>query len=254
MKCLRNSGWQANQGFPGWVLRNNKCAKQWNYFLIHFSKSKEIFDVISIKGCKTLNDSAKTVLCIDIACELLNIQFDTLTAIKFSSIKKSAYQNARSVLMKLMNLGKKHGIVEILLKMGISNPKVETSAKNIYAAYEKQAPNSDLDHPQYCTMAVYQACKLEKVKVTKKSFIQSSNLKPNQFTQLENSWEKWVGSVVKADSKDNGKQAQNGNVDEKTPSNKRAPETEPETEDYDVWAKRILSNARCQLKALKSTD
>lgn len=156
--------------------------------------------------------------------------------------------------MRLMNLNKKLEIIDVVLKMEISNAKVEKTSLRIYEAYKKKAFQTDLDHPQYIAMAVYQACKLEKAKIAKKNIIAISNLKPNQWKLLEKSWDKWVGSIGNFDKENvNEKRKQESNIVQETNGtelkHKRKLEAEPDAEDYDVWAKRTLDKARAEIKA-----
>jgi len=215
-------------------------------------KAKEIYDLIAIKSSgvsATLNDCAKTILCIDISSEFLGIAFDKANGVKFSSMKKTMYNDRRNLLMKLMNLDKKLNINDFTLKMGVCNGNVEKAAKTIYETFQKDSANIDLDHPQYITMSVYQACKKEKVKVAKKEFIAASNLKLNQWCLMEKSWDKWI-SAIKFSSEEMRKKI-NENSTER-PKLKRKLDAEPEIEDYDVWAKRTLEKARAELKNLKA--
>lgn len=154
--------------------------------------------------------------------------------------------------MRLMNLTKKLKVKDVVLKLGITNGNVEKTATKIYDSYAKTAVQTDLDHPQYLVMSVYQACKSEKVKAAKKILIPLSNLKPNQWSQLVKSWDKFVGSLVNLD-KENLKGGLKKAANDEQPTNgtelKRKHEAEPEIEDYDVWAKRTLDKARADLKA-----
>lgn len=169
-------------------------------------------------------------------------------------MKKSAYENNRKLLSKQLNLNKKLDINGLILKMGISSPNLDKSAKLIYDTYQKSSPHIDLDHPQYVSMSLYQACKLEKVKVSKKNFVLSSNLKPNQWTQLEKSWDKWVVSIGPIDKENkDSKSKDKEDVQRETTINgqKLKRKYEDEIEDYDVWAKRTLDKARAELKGIK---
>lgn len=213
-------------------------------------KSAEIINLVNIKCAgiaACLNDSAKVVLCIDISCELINIPFEETAGVKLSGLKKTSYKNNKKNLIKLLNLNKKVGIPEMILKLGVANSNVEKTAKKIFDAYKKESFESDLEHPQFITMSIYQACKIEKVKAPKKSFIAASNLKPNQWNLLEKSWDKWTKEISSKSNKENVQkvEAESAGKPEKTLKRKQA---EPEIEDYDVWAKRTLEKAANELK------
>lgn len=196
----------------------------------------------------TLNDSAKIILCLDISCEQFNIPFDEPAGIRLAGIRKTSYKNNRKNLIKLLNLNKKLGIAELTLKMGINSSNVEKTANRIYEAYKKESFDADLDHPQFIAMSCYQACKLEKFKVTKKPFIAASNLKPNQWNQLEKSWDKWTVNVGKSENMKKSTEDPQEESAGKKLNLKRKHTAEPETEDYDVWAKRTLEKAQKNLE------
>lgn len=221
---------------------------------ISFSKAKEIHDRMTLKSAGIaagLNDCAKTILCLDIACELFNIVFDTASGVQYSSLRKSNYERNRKMMIKLMNLNKKLDIKDVMLKIGLSNANVEKSAKRIFKSYEQSAADADLDHPQYVTMSVHQACKLEKVKIPKKNLIPLSNLKNNQWSLLEKSWDKFVASMETKENEASQKPVQQQSTGAE-PVLKRKLEAEPEVEDYAVWAKRTLAAAYAELDAMNS--
>lgn len=197
---------------------------------------------------KTLNDSAKVVLCLDISCELINISFNGSAGIKLAGLKKTSYKNNRNNLIKLLNLNKKLGIPEMTLKLGITSNNVEKTAMKILETYKKESfEDTDLDHPQFVVMSIFQATKIEKVKATKTNFITASNLKPNQWNLLEKTWDKWTVNVGKS-NKENVKSAaaeESAGKDEKVLKRKQT--AEPDIEDYDVWAKKTLEQAYIDL-------
>lgn len=147
-------------------------------------------------------------------------------------------------MMKLMDLNKRPEIKDVMLKMGLANEYVDKLAKRIYQAYKQIAGElADFEHPMIVTMSVYQACKLEKVVVARKKFIELSNLKNFQWSMMEKSWDKITDSIKMSDTKNSSVCVQhsinalqvNGKV-------------ESEIEDYDVWAKRTISAAKSELK------
>lgn len=224
------------------------------FYFIFSSKAREIWDRITLKSsgiAARLNDCAKAVLCLDISCELLHIAFDTKNGIQYSSLRKANYDNNRKMMMKLMDLNKRLKIEDVILKMGLSNVYVEKSAKRIYEAYEQMAGEfTDFDHPMIVTMSVYQACKLEKVVVAKKSFIALSNLKNFQWSIMEKSWDKITVSIKKSDTENSLVCVQqNLSALQVNENNKKFEESE--IEDYDVWAKRTISKAKAELELLR---
>lgn len=187
----------------------------------------------------------------------MNIPFDEAAAIRQASIRpKSSYQKNRKLLMKLLNLQKKMNISSVILKLNINNSNVERNSKRILDSYAQQDPTADLDHPQYLVMSIYQACKFDKVKVPKKSLIPLSNLKPNQWSMLEKSWDKWVGSVLNVEKENRIQEiVDDDNVTKQRGGGKqqlkRKQQNEPEEADYDVWKKRIIDAANAEIAAMK---
>jgi hypothetical protein len=163
-------------------------------------KAKEIMDLIKIKNIgiiSTLNENAKSVLCLDLASNLLNVPFNVLLNMhyKLAGLKKSAYQNNKKVLEKVLNLGKKLSISDVCYKHNIVDSNLISKATKLLDAFKETncyKSNVDYDHPQYLTIAVFMACKLEKFKVSKKEFMNSINLKPNQWILLEKEMDGWL--------------------------------------------------------------
>ncbi|CRL03359.1 CLUMA_CG016263, isoform A [Clunio marinus] len=219
-------------------------------------KSKEIRDIIAIKSSgmeATVNDSAKTIICLDISCELLNIAFDTALGIRLSSIRKSAYNKYRQLMMKLMKFNKTPNISDVVLKMRIQDENVQKTARKIFETFQKNSPHIDLDHPQYVQMSVYQACKIHKYKASKKDFRNGSNLNVTQWSQLETAWDKWVHCIESKEKviKQTAENIALKSTEDHQPTLKRNHEIEEEAENYDVWAKRILDKAYEEMKKEK---
>lgn len=220
-----------------------------------FSKAKEIYDLSTLKVHHLqLNDKAKIIICIDISCELLGIAFDTPTAVQHSAVGKNPYFNSKKTFMKLLNLNKKLNVADVLNKVGVLNDKVLKTAKLIFIEFLKSAANQDVDHPQYVIMSCWQACKVENVKAPRKKFTDLCHLNVDKWNKLELSWD-WQGSIKKGNQKKVSKTGdkENGQTDEVIQNKlKRKLNAEPELEDYDVWAERILAKAHAQLKRSKT--
>lgn len=121
--------------------------------------------------------------------------FDQSNKLKISGLKKSTYNNNKKIIEKVLNLNKRLDIPGIILKLSIANTAIENTAKNIFDTYKSDFSfknQIDFDHPQYVTMSVYQSCKKHKLKIPKTNFVTISNLKPAQFNQCEQDWDKWL--------------------------------------------------------------
>lgn len=203
-----------------------------------------------------LNDNSKLIICIDISCKMLNITLDSQEAYKYSALRKTRYDKSLQTIMKLMNFNKELEIKDVALKMEIINPSIEKTAKKIIKAYAEQKTEVDLDHPQYNTMSVYQACKVENVKTNKKKFIAMSNLKPNQWAKLEKMFDE-VRADIKPDQPNNNTNQKSSEIIEQA-SNESSKTLKrkiaPEVEDYESWKKRTLAKAYADLKVLKAVN
>lgn len=163
-------------------------------------KAKEIIDLIKIKNITVfnmLNDNAKSILCLDLASNLLNIPFSVASnqQCKLSGLRKSTYQNNKKILEKVLNLGKSVSLSDVCFKHNIVDTNVISKTKKLLDSFKEAnsyKSNVDYNHPQYITIAVYMACKLEKIKISKKDLMNGANLKTNQWILLEKEFENWL--------------------------------------------------------------
>lgn len=199
----------------------------------------------------TINDSVKAIICVDISCEFLGIPFDDGVAVSLSCMRIRAYQKNRNTFLKLLNFNKTPDVPALMRSMQIPNKAVEETAKKLQKNFKEKNEDLDLDHPQYVAMSVYQACKLEKVKVFKKPFIRASNLTPQQWSQMEKKWDSFAGDTKSSTKKTSSKVGNGQEI---------ALEAEPvilvenlpdELLDYDEWAKRTIAKAEAELKSLQ---
>lgn len=207
---------------------------------------------------QVLNETAKIVLCLDLSSRLLNMEFDDKRSLKIAKLTKTAYQNNKRILEKVLNLNKILDINEICIKAGLSDSNVKKTAKKILEAYKKDFHyrNLDFDHPQYVSQAVYQACKVEKVKITKKKMQDCSNLKPAQWISMETEWDKWLQKSPTSlePTKKEKTVLQLVQELENETSEVVKIHKELKVEDYDVWKKRILEQAYEAIKKQKQDD
>lgn len=227
-------------------------------------KSTELLRLLEIKssgGATNLGDYAKATICIDLASVLLALPFDNETALKLSGLKKSAYANAKRTLEKILDINKIVGITEICIQLGLN--QVQRDATGLLEAYKRFAGGGatveiDFTHPQYATMAVFQACKRQKVKPPKTKLVAFSHLKPAQWSLLEKKWEKFLASAAElsAKVKQIGKAMEvDGptveDVAEKKGGNGLKHGLAERIEPYGNWKKRMLEKAYRELKAME---
>ncbi|XP_055628072.1 origin recognition complex subunit 6 [Toxorhynchites rutilus septentrionalis] len=227
-------------------------------------KSTELLRLLQLKsagGVANLGDYAKATICIDLATGLLGLPFHNETALKLSGLKKSAYANSKRTLEKILDINKIIGINEICIQLGLN--QVQEEATKLLDSYKRFTGNGNVEvdfaHPQYATMAVFQACKRQKVKPPKAKLVSYSHLKPAQWTLLEKNWEKFLSSAADlsaaSKSKDNKAiEADNPTeerliVDERVSGHKHS--SPEKIEPYVNWKKRMLEKAYRELRALQ---
>ncbi|XP_053659068.1 origin recognition complex subunit 6 [Anopheles marshallii] len=228
-------------------------------------KATELQRLLAIRSSSgamsNLGDYAKVTLCIDIASSLLGLPFDNDLALKLSGMKKTSYANGRRTLEKILDINKTLGIGEICVQVGMSQvQKVATALLEAYKRYAGQGQGeNDFSHPQYATMAVYQACKREKVKPPKTKLVALSHLKPAQWTLLEKNWDKILAAVPvgkqlgknqnrseEAVAKEKGEESSGSGVGRKHASPEKL-------EPYHNWKKRMLEKAYRELEQLRGS-
>ncbi|XP_023942623.2 origin recognition complex subunit 6 [Bicyclus anynana] len=211
----------------------------------------------SIAG-SNMTDTSKTVICLDLAAGIYGADLDSKTAIKYSGLRGPTYMNCRKIVENLLELSSDRLTVSFLCA-SLQCTGVQSLAEKILEEYQRQKIEIDLSLPQYVCMAVYQACRLNKVKVTKSKLIEKSRLKPGQWTKLDADWTKIVDekfSTLKKrgrppkDKENVYTEAEKMEVDVFSPNKEKL---EPEVEPYDDWKKRMLASAYEQLRALEES-
>uniref|UniRef100_A0A182Q437 Origin recognition complex subunit 6 n=1 Tax=Anopheles farauti TaxID=69004 RepID=A0A182Q437_9DIPT len=227
-------------------------------------KSTELQRLLEIRASSgmlsNLSDSAKATLCIDLASSLLGLPFDTETALRLSGLKKTAYANGRRTVEKILDINKTVGIGEICVQVGLS--QVQQEATGLLEAYKRYAgegqANIDFTHPQYATMAVYQACKRQKLKPPKTKLVSFSHLKPAQWSLLEKNWDKFLTTApaitpqnVRQPATKAEQQSERGTVIASGAARKHA--SPEKIEPYHNWKKRMLEKAYRELELLRGS-
>ncbi|KAM7341801.1 origin recognition complex subunit 6 [Cochliomyia hominivorax] len=229
-------------------------------------KTTELVRLLELRSTNVplqINEYGKIVLCADIAANLMGVPFDKEQAMKMSALRKSHYANNKRMFEKLLDLNKLVGVNDICLQLNLNqvNKKAEELLELYRQVVAKEQSDIDVNHPQYAAMAVFMACKLSKQKVSKTKLMPFSNLRPAQWQQLEQRWEKFMARYYN-DNMDNKLKKQNSE-DQITKNNgddgdvKKLNENKKirtEIEDYDKWKKRILAMAQAKLKEQELGD
>uniref|UniRef100_A0A182K810 Origin recognition complex subunit 6 n=1 Tax=Anopheles christyi TaxID=43041 RepID=A0A182K810_9DIPT len=230
-------------------------------------KATELQRLLEIRSSSgmlsNLGDYAKVTICIDLASSLLGLPFDNDTAMKLSGLKKTAYANGRRTLEKVLDINKTLGIGEICVQVGVT--QVQKEAATLLEAYKQYAAGGhqgeiDFTHPQYATMAVFQACKRQKVKPPKTKLVPFSHLKPAQWSMLEKNWEKFLASAAVVGQPAKGanmrgvlvKETAKGEQEQMHASSSsggaRKHASPEKIEPYQNWKKRMLEKAYRELE------
>lgn len=218
------------------------------------SQATEYERLLSLRLTSSHNVSytAKYVICLDLASYKLGIPIDVVSALKYSGLKKPAYDNSKSMVEKLLGISELLTIKNVCLKYECTS--VEALANSIMKKYKKcDRKGLDMSHRQYVCMAVYQACRHSKVKVAKTKLMSASRLKPMQWNQLESEWTDFVDiNFSQTNGKTTGKKTESmqiEKIDDCYDENENAVDesTETQLEDYEVWKARLLIQARKEL-------
>lgn len=156
------------------------------------------------------------------------------------------------------------GISEICVQLSLT--EIQAASKSILEHFVSSSGlrNIDTTHPQYAAMAVYQMCRLRKIKIQKTKLISFSHLKPSQWAVLEKSWDTWA--------KANPEKLQEFQTSKKAPSSSHITAAEPSqgattdsgsllkaaiaqpVEEYTEWRERVLKQAFEDLERKKTVN
>ncbi|XP_030383114.1 origin recognition complex subunit 6 [Scaptodrosophila lebanonensis] len=224
-------------------------------------KTTELMRLLELRSTNVplqINEYGKIVLCGDLASTILGIAFDKEQALKLSGLRKTHYMNNKRMFEKLLDLNQLASVKDICLQLGLND--VARKAEELLQLYNNIGitENADIDitHPQYAAMAVFYACRLLKRKVSKTKLMPFSNLRPSQWHQLEQRWERSISKhhkdpIFTTDVERNFKQNQEENI---ANGSKNIKPQKPETEDYEKWKSRMLAMAQAKLRELDCTE
>uniref|UniRef100_A0A2A4K691 Origin recognition complex subunit 6 n=1 Tax=Heliothis virescens TaxID=7102 RepID=A0A2A4K691_HELVI len=207
-----------------------------------------------------MTDTSKVVICLDLAAAMLGSDLDVKTAIKYSGLKPSAYNNTKKVVQNLLELNSDK-LTTTMLCLTLQCSGVQDLADRILEEYRRYSKMEvDLNLPQYVCMAVYQACRVNKVKVPKSKVIEKSRLKPAQWAKLDADWTKFIDLNFATAKKKRGRPAKNviENADLEENMDVDVPKVEEPQKDliepYEDWKKRMLETAYKELKDLEKIE
>lgn len=148
-----------------------------------------------MQNFRNINDVAKVVFSIECASNLCGTEFNyPEVAFQLAGLKKTEYQRQKNVFEKLLNLNKSLKLKDICLQLEL-NDAIKTNAQCLLDAYKKHPTFTDDINSAHCiTMAIYQSCKLKKIKMSKlkTKLIALSNLNVAKWKRIEEQWHKWI--------------------------------------------------------------
>ncbi|CAK1591050.1 unnamed protein product [Parnassius mnemosyne] len=206
-----------------------------------------------------MTDTSKIVICLDLATNICGVDLDLKTAIKYSGLKQPTYINSRKIVENLLEISTDKLTISALC-LTLQCSKVQGLAEQILEEFKKKAKmDVDISLPQYVCMALFHACRINKVKISKSKIIEKSRLKPAQWAKLNVDWSKFVDENFSSVKKKRG-QSTKDNVEnddcEKMETDACNNEVlrEPEIEPYEAWKRRMLEEAYKELKELQQSE
>ncbi|XP_013182689.1 PREDICTED: origin recognition complex subunit 6 isoform X1 [Papilio xuthus] len=206
-----------------------------------------------------ITDNSKMVICLDLAANIYGVDLDLKTAVKYSGLKQPTYVNSRKILENLLELNDDKISISFLC-ISLQCTEVQALAEDILEEYKKKSKmDIDINLPQYVCMAVYHACRINKVKITKSKIIEKSRMKPSQWSKLDAEWSKFVNDNFASVKKTKGRPRKeeievldiNNGTENKTLIKEELIDL---IEPYDVWKKRILEEAYKELMELEEIE
>ncbi|XP_063542256.1 origin recognition complex subunit 6 isoform X2 [Cydia strobilella] len=218
------------------------------------SKAAEFERLLQTKTVagSNLSDTSKFVFCLDLAASLFGADLDVKTAIKYSGLKPIAYTSNRKTVENLLEINSsKLTVAQLCVTLQCTG--IQEVAEKILEEYQRHSKvELDLSLPQYVCMAVYQAGRINKVKVSKVKINEKCRLKPAQWAMLEADWTKFVNEEFASAPKKRGRPAKSTVIADENREmeidTKEETPTEIETEPYEDWRRRMLESAYKELE------
>lgn len=108
------------------------------------------------------------------------------------SYARAKYRKEKQIIQRILNVTEVPTVKTICSTIRVADSKtLEEHATRMLAAYRSSNHLTDF-HPQYDAQAVYQTCKMMKVKVNEEKLIDASNLKRMQWSNLKTKWQRWI--------------------------------------------------------------
>ncbi|XP_049834109.1 origin recognition complex subunit 6-like [Schistocerca gregaria] len=208
------------------------------------SELQRILDLkISSGGAKNLklSESAKAVMCADLAALHCGITCERDDYVRLSGMKNRLYITNRSIIEKLVGMEETLDVNKICVQLGIS--EISNFAQTILDQYLEQNAVADRNDKMYGIIAVYVACRERKVKLQMRKFMEMCNLKKSGFVKLVADFDKSVASMrrQKEEPAEHAPISKEVNLNDLQKAVKRRSQSPPkEEESYSDWKRRML--------------
>lgn len=159
------------------------------------------------------------------------------------------------MIEKILDLNRPLTVNDICITLGVQ--ELCTKAKELFEVYKKyniEVTEDEILHPQYSTMAVYQASKIRKKRIPKQKIISMSHLKQVQWTNLEKKWDKFINNNpnLKADlSLEKKIMVKASEENQKSTSQETAKKAKEVMEPFEDWKARIIAFASAKLATME---
>ncbi|CAM6120334.1 unnamed protein product [Calypogeia fissa] len=172
---------QGKLGIPengGKVLRKSQELQRLSK--VHFNASE--FGVGEI---------CKAVLCVELACQSLQVLFDRQRAIRCSGLSEKAYMRSSHALQNALGLRKKVDVRELAVQFGCVR-LIATVHKTIAlyqqrfvaALPESRRSSADFNRPVFTSVAFYLCAKKHKLKVDKPKLMEVCGSSDSEFSHV----------------------------------------------------------------------
>ncbi|XP_072024747.1 origin recognition complex subunit 6-like isoform X1 [Amphiura filiformis] len=207
-----------------------------------------------------LNETSRTVMCIELAATSLHHHVDRKEAIRLAGVSKKIYVSSYKTLETMLDLQQVHGMRDLAVQFGCIG--AVDLARDILSRYKsdyitRSGSDNDIDFskPMFTLAALYTVCRHQKVKVDKTKMVATAGVKRSTFDQTCTDLEKYATQLI-GDNKKTGKGKQKYWLDdleksfeeeEESPIKKKKTETTSDesgaTDDYEEWKRKILEGA-----------
>ncbi|XP_041972502.1 origin recognition complex subunit 6 [Aricia agestis] len=224
------------------------------------NKAAEYLRLLNAKstaGCN-MTDTSKVVICLDLAATTLGTHIDQKLAARYSGLKAPSYCNIKKVVENRLEMNNEQISVSALCD-ALQCGGAHSLAQVMLDEYQKVSVTVDPTLPQYACVAVYHACRMNKIKISKRQIIEKSRLKAAQWSKLDSEFSNFVNEKFTSARNKNKDTTQrtdtnNDNAVEDISPDIQEEKSENGLELYEDWKRRMILEAYHELKLLEKNE